>query len=136
MEKSSSKTFVTTIMCAFSTLFVVVSIIPIIGPSIVSFVLGFNVYRYKTHGLRKIHFVVSITIGELIFFIISSLIIKTIMEFYNPKIFWYIVIIGFVSNYLFSIIFYFLGSYKAKLKKAKFLENYQAKLKKVKALMV
>lgn len=120
MEKYRSKAFITTSVTLLSFSFIVLNVIPIIMPSLVAYVFGSNKYRYKTlYGLSSIHFLISMLAGELTFFIISSFAINYIMDFYNPKIFWYIVIASFISNYLFSVIFYFLGSYLAKIRKAR-----------------
>lgn len=119
MEKYRSKDLVTISVTLLSFWFTVLSVIPIIMPSLVAYVFGSNKHRYKTlYGLSSIHFLISMLAGELIFFMISSFVINYIMDFYNPRVFWYIVIAGFISNYLFSVIFYFLGSYRAKIKKA------------------
>lgn len=120
MEKYRSKGLVTISVTLLSSWFVILSVIPIVMPSLVAYVFGSNKYRYKTlYGLSNVHFLISMLVGELIFFMISSFVINAIMDFYNPKIFWYIAIASFILNYLFSVIFYFLGSYRAKIKKAR-----------------
>ena len=117
MKKQPNKTFAKMVILAYSLLFFVSNIIPIVGPSFLAYAFGFSMYRIEHYGLSKIHILISMTIGELIFFIISFLIIKASFLFYNPETFWYLIIIGFISNYLFSIIFYFLGLMKLKSKK-------------------
>lgn len=67
--------------------------------------LGRSLNRNKRYGLTKTHSIVSITIGELIFFIIISFIIFPAAN----NIFWY-VMISFVLYYSLSLISYLLGS--------------------------
>ena len=119
MDKYPDKIFVTSTIMVFSVLFVIVSVIPVIGPSFAAYVLGHGQRRHKKlFGWSRAYTLISMTIGELISFIISSFIIKGAVEFYHPEVFWYLIIAGFVLNYLSSMIFYFLGDYKAKIKAA------------------
>ena len=118
MGRHSSKTFITLMTMGISFMFFISSIIPIIGPSSVAYVFGIGRHRFKKlYGLSRIRTLSAMTIGELIFFIISSLMIKGATEFYDQDIFWYIITSGLTLNYVFSIIFYFFGIYKARVRK-------------------
>lgn len=119
MKKNSSNIFVTTTITLLSLAFAVISVIPIIGPSFVAYALGIKRYSYKNCGFSNIHALISMAIGELIFFIIISLILSGVIEFYKSGIFWYLIIISFISNYLLSVILYFWGVYRAKTRKNK-----------------
>ncbi len=88
--------------------------LPIIGPLTVSWALGFNKKRHELYGMLKKHSLMAITIGELMFFTSLSWILASGVEFYNPVLFWYIVVGAFVLTYALSIIFYFIGVYQYK----------------------
>jgi len=119
MEKYPDKIFVTSTVMGFSVLFVILSIIPVIGPSFMAYVLGHSQRRHKKlFGWSRAHTLIAMTIGEMIFFILSSLIIKRTMGFYHSEVFRYLIITGLVLNYSSSMIFYFLGNHKAKVKAA------------------
>lgn len=102
-----------------SMVFAIASVIPIIGPSFGAYALGKNKDRYKRYGFSKLQAIASMAIGELIFFIIGSLIIRAFIEFYKPGVFWYLIVISFILNYSFSLFFYFWGNYKVNNKRKK-----------------
>lgn len=114
MEKNSNNIFVTMTVTVLSLMFIVLSIIPIIGPGIGAYALGTTIHRHKNKDLSNVHIIIAITIGELIYCLISSLLLAAILKFYESGIFWYFIIISFIINYISSIILYFWGNYKAK----------------------
>src|SRR5680860_988143 len=96
------------LMTILSVLFFIASIAFIIGPSFMSYALGLNQKRYKKHRFYINNALAAITIGEFSFFIISALIARSIMDFYNPATFWAIAIVSFLVNYSLSVFFYCL----------------------------
>lgn len=112
MEKNSI--FIRMTIVTLSVLFIILSIIPVIGPGFGAYVLGKTVYSHRHQGLSNIHMLTAITIGELIYFFFSSFLLSTIIEFYESGMFWQFIITAFFINYIFSIILYFWGNRKAK----------------------
>ena len=103
----------------FSFILTVASILPIIGPALVSYVLGLNKYRNEAYGLKKSYIILSILISGLILLFISWLIDYVTLGFFNPKMFWRIIIIALISNLFVSFIFFFIGDRQAENKKNK-----------------
>ena len=105
MGRHTSKKLINWAVAILSLFFVIVSVITIIGPSILAYMLGLSKHRSRHFGFLDIHFLASIIIGELFFLIISSGIIGWQLMFYN-----------FIANVIFSVSFYFYGVYRAKKK--------------------
>lgn len=120
MERTANKTFIIITISVFSLFFAIVSIIPILGPSLLAYIIGHNEYRSnKLHGITKIHNLAALTVGELIFYIISSLIIYALIIFDDTTSFWRVTIGVFALSYIISILFYLFGRLRGKKKNAK-----------------
>lgn len=98
------------IMAILSVLFFISSVAFIIGPSLMSYALGLNQRRYKRYEFYINNSLTAIAIGEFSFFIISALIVRSMVDFYNPATFWVIAIVIFLLNYGLSVFFYSLGA--------------------------
>ncbi|PKM91735.1 hypothetical protein CVU82_00830 [Candidatus Falkowbacteria bacterium HGW-Falkowbacteria-1] len=110
---NSNQTFIRMSMSLLSVLVTISNVIPIAGPSVIGYAIGYNRYRWKKYyGIRRKSLISSIIIGEIIFFSIIALITRAAVHFHNPETFWYLILAGFVTNSLFSIIFYFVGKKK------------------------
>jgi len=105
MGRHTSKKLINWAVALLSLFFAIVSMVMIIGPSLLAYMLGLSKRSYQHYGLFDIHFLASIIIGELFFLIISSGIIGWQIMFYN-----------FIANVIFSVSFYFYGVYRAKKK--------------------
>ncbi len=114
--KKPSKVFLIMVISFLSVFFAVANLIPVIGPAFIAYLLGNNKSRYLAYGLVWVHFFVSIMIGGLIFFLFSSPVIGAFILFSDPKNFWYLIVFNFLINLIFSVAFYFLGSYRHTLK--------------------
>ncbi|MFP4514719.1 MAG: hypothetical protein ACLFNO_01810 [Parcubacteria group bacterium] len=79
---------------------IVVNLIPIIGPSLISHAIGRNIQR---HRLTITDGITPIVLGTTIFYLIIGLWASV------NNLFFYAVLIGFISNLLFSITLYFIG---------------------------
>ena len=120
MKRTASKVFIIMTITMFSLLAAVFSIIPIIGPSLSAYVMGLNESRNeRLYGITMVHNLTAITIGELIFYIIVSLIIRTLINFDDANNFWHIMIGAFTLNYIISLIFYLSGRLKSQKKSIK-----------------
>ncbi len=114
IKSDSGSIFTRMAIAILSLIFFIASVVFIIGPSIMAYALGANKNRYKTYGFSNFHALLSIVIGQFAFFVVSSFVLKNIMCFYHPEIFWYVVITSFLLNYSLSLIFYYLGVRKVK----------------------
>ncbi len=117
MKQKESKIFLTVAITVLSMLFTIFSAVPLVGPSLGSYGLGMNLCRYKHYGFVFIHGLIAILVGQLIFAIMSSLILRYILELYKPDrigVFWLLITLCLILNYIFSIVFYVLGIKKAK----------------------
>lgn len=99
-----------------SLLILISNLLPVIGPSLVAYFSGRDERRNKIYRIRMGHFLLALTISEIVFFAISAFVIGTAVTFYRPEVFWHLLLIGFSSNYLFSVAFYLLGVWKMRLK--------------------
>lgn len=114
----SRKFFLRMQITGMATLFFIASILPIIGPIFLAYMLGISQPRSeKIYGIKLINYYYAMVIGEFIFFIISFLITIFIIEFYKPITFYYVTFIAFGLNYIFSFIALSLGVNKAKKNK-------------------
>lgn len=115
--ENSNNIFVTMAITLLSFMFAVISIVPIIGPGLGAYAFGASMCRNRAHGFSNAHALISIAIGEFIYFLFISLMLSTIISFYESGIFWYLIISGFILNYLFSVALYFWGDYKTRKKR-------------------
>lgn len=116
MGRYTSRALINWAVTLLSSFFAIVSMITIIGPSILAYLLGMNKNRCRHYGLFNVHLLASIIIGELFLFIISFGVAVAIRDFCNFKILWLIMLGNFICNVIFSISFYFYGVYRAKKK--------------------
>ena len=117
MKHNSDSIFVDTTVVIFSFIFTVASIIPIIGPAIVAYCFGRNKYRNESYGLKKAHILLSMLISGFILLFISWLINSVTLGFFNPTMFWRIIIIALISNLVISLILFFIGDRQVKKRK-------------------
>ncbi|MHB8903802.1 MAG: hypothetical protein ACYC40_01710 [Patescibacteria group bacterium] len=111
------KRFVIVVVAVYAFFFSLTATIPIIGPSIVAYVVGTKKYKNRINELSKIHFLVSFAISELVLLIASYPIYYILSGFYDPKGYWHIIAIALIINLLSAIIFFYLGDYHAKKKR-------------------
>lgn len=114
--------FIDSTVIVFSFILTVACIIPIIGPALVSYTLGLNKYRNETYGLSKTHILFAILISSFFLLFISWLIDYVTLGFFNPKMFWRIIIIALISNLVVSLILFFIGDRQAKKNKNKIIK--------------
>lgn len=112
MEAHRDNKMIVSIITFLSFMFMVASIVPVFLPSLVAYVYGFNSPRdKKRYGITRSHVLTAAFIGELIFAIISTPILKATGAFADqPNLFWYVMVSVFVLNYLCSVICYFWGT--------------------------
>ena len=116
----NNKFFIAWLIIAFSFVFILANFIPLLGPILMGYVLGLISVRYdEKYGFSGNQRLLSITIGELLFFIIITLFLGKFIDVWNLEIFWRLSIIGFISNYVLAIIFYFRGNVRAEINELK-----------------
>lgn len=109
--------FIDSVVVIFAFFLTAASIIPIIGPALVSYGFGINKYHNESYGLFKKHILVAILISEALLLFISWLVSYVTLEFYHPKMFWLIIIIAISLSLIISLSSFFLGDYQARKKK-------------------
>src|SRR6056297_1953619 len=99
MEKNrvySKSAYSKMLISALSIFFIFLCLLPIIGPSFGSYILGANLHRYKKlYNFSETCAISSITIGEVFFLIVSASIIKIGLDFNNVSTFWFLILIIF-----------------------------------------
>lgn len=108
----------TTSSIIFSITVFLANLIPIAGPSMVSGILGYNEKRWKKkYGMTRKSLILAILIGHILFFFIAGITINFCADFFKQRFFWLIILSGFFTNIIFSIIFYFIGFMRYKKRK-------------------
>ncbi len=118
MKKNSDKiSSVTLTGMSLTALFFIFSFVPILGPSILAYTLGIRKNNYENNGFSKIYLFLAMFVGILI--AVSVIAFVLFYGFHFCYLNWTIGS-ALIINYLFSIVFYFLGVREANIKCHKF----------------
>lgn len=112
MDKKVSN-FMTTMVVIVMVLLVATSnLIPVLGVSLVSYALGSAWVRFeriKRYQIGRQFLVLSLFLGELLFFAVFGFLVFYVVEFFSPGLFWRLMLIGLLVNLSFAYLFFKLG---------------------------
>lgn len=110
MKNNRDNEFYRLSIFAFSFIFFMSNIIPVIGPSLASYSFGRGGKKFRQrYDISKIAIIRTMIAGHIMFFTISGIILNFIIDFHDQTNLWFLIITGFLLNTLCSIFFYTFG---------------------------
>jgi len=112
MDKEVNNFMIGVVVSVISLLVATSNLIPILGVSLISYALGSVCVRFewaKRYQISCCSLVLSLVLGELLFFAVFGFLVFYVVEFFSPGLFWRLMLIGWLVNLSFAYLFFKLG---------------------------
>ena len=111
-------------MCVFSLLIALSNFIPLLGPILLGFLIGYNTLNWSMiYNSTDINCFKMIIIGCAAYFAFVGLFVSHMLNYYISSLIWVLMLAGFAINTALALLFYFLGKKIFSIKLGKELEE-------------